>query len=157
MAYEITAEALPERMTLVKRARLAYGDIGDWLHRAHRDVVVQIAAHDVPVTGPPFARYALDGELDVEAGLPVAARVPARGGLVMSSLPATTAAVTCHVGPYDRLGDARDALEKWIRDRGFEPAGRPWEVYLTDPRWRPDPERRTTVVIMPYRAIADGG
>ena len=47
-----------------------------------------------PVAGPPFGRYAFNGGVGVEAGVPVAAPLPETGDLVMSSLPATEA-----VGP----------------------------------------------------------
>jgi AraC family transcriptional regulator len=101
------------------------------------------------VTGPPFARYAFNGGVGVEAGVPVAAPRPDNGDLVMSLLPATEAAITCHMGPYDRLEDAYDALEKWIHDHGFERNGLHWEVYLTDPQAQPDPVRWQTIVLMP--------
>jgi len=69
----------------------------------------------------------------------------------MSFLPSTKVATTCHMGRYDKLRDAYDALEKWVHDHGFERNGLHWEVYLTDPEVQPDPRLQQTIVIMPYR------
>jgi effector-binding domain-containing protein len=153
MSYSITTDVLPARLTLVERAHVAAGDLDGWLRRCYRELFSYIASRDVVVTGPPFGRYAFhdDGGIEVEAGVPVAAPVAAGGELVMSSLPATNAVTTCHAGPYDRIVDACDALEKWVHDHGFERAGPHWEVYLNDPGVQPDPGRWRTIVIMPYR------
>jgi effector-binding domain-containing protein len=151
MSYDIRAEALPERLTLVKRAHVAPDELGGWLHRAYQELFAYIAERDVPVTGPPFGRYASNDGIIVEAGIPIAAPIPVSGDLVLSSLPATDAATTCHVGPYERLLDASDALEKWIHDHGYERKGPYWEVYVSDPESSHDPETLQTVVIMPYR------
>ncbi|HEU5158434.1 MAG TPA: GyrI-like domain-containing protein [Streptosporangiaceae bacterium] len=152
MSYSITSDALPQRLTLIERAHLDITDVAGWLQRVYQEVFSYIASRDVVVTGPPFGRYTFhDGTVDVEAGVPVAAPVAAGGHLVMSVLPPTKAAVTCHIGPYERLIDAYEALEKWIHDHGFERNGPHWEVYLTDPLCQPDAERWRTVVIMPYR------
>jgi effector-binding domain-containing protein len=151
MSYEIKSDVLPERLTLVKRAHLDSGGFGGWLHEAYGELFSYIAMRKVPVTGPPFGRYAFNGGIGVEAGVPIAARVPACGDLVTSALPSTRAATTCHMGSYDKLRDAYDALEKWVHDHGFERNGLHWEVYLTDPQAQPDPRLRQTIVIMPYR------
>jgi len=161
MLYDITSDELPERVTLVKRAHLEAYEVGGWLYRAYEELFSYVASRDVVVTGPPFGRYTFHddddgGGVEVEAGVPVAAPFAAGGELVMSSLPATKAVATCHAGPYDRLIDACDALEKWIHDHGFERGGPHWEVYLNDPGVQPDPERWRTIVIMPYRPLIEG-
>jgi effector-binding domain-containing protein len=154
MSYDIQPEELPARLTLVKRAHPPVHETGRWLHRTYQELFDYLARQDVAVTGPPFARYAFGEGFGVEAGFPVAAPVHGEGGIVMSSLPPTRAATTLHTGPYERLGDAYDALEKWIADHGQERNGLHWEVYLTDPETEPDPRRYQTIVVMPFRSPA---
>jgi effector-binding domain-containing protein len=58
--------------------------------------------------------------------------------------PAGEAAVAVHRGPYSRLNDAYEAIEKWMAANKRESAGHSWEIY-GDPT--PDPaETQTTVV-----------
>jgi effector-binding domain-containing protein len=60
--------------------------------------------------------------------------------------PAGEAAVAVYRGPYHRLQEAHDAIEKWMVANRREPAGRSWEIY-GDPT--PDPaETETTVVYL---------
>ena len=49
---------------------------------------------------------------------------------VSSAHPATT---TLHRGGYEQVAAAYSALEQWMRDNGYEPAGAPWETYLDGP------------------------
>jgi effector-binding domain-containing protein len=75
----------------------------------------------------------------------------------MSTLPAVTAAVTTHIGPYELLQDAYKAVHGWIIDHGDEPVAGHWEIYYDDPAQVPDGSRWRTDVIVPYRSgPADG-
>jgi len=57
-------------------------------------------------------------------------------------------AVQClHVGPYDRIGAAYDAVTAWMAERGLQHAGPPREFYLNDPQEAPPGELRTRVVV----------
>jgi effector-binding domain-containing protein len=66
-------------------------------------------------------------------------------------LPGGPAATTIHTGPYDQLGGAYAALEKWMATEGFAPAGPPWESYITDPAEHPDPKDWQTEVLWPIQ------
>ena len=56
------------------------------------------------------------------------------------------AAVAVHRGPYNRMNEAHDAIEKWIAASRRESAGHSWEIY-GDPT--PDPaDTETTVVYL---------
>ena len=153
----------------------------------------------------------MDGNvLDMECAMPVATRVAGSGRIAAGKLPATLAAVTTHVGPYDQLGrtwsnlkgvtyltsqgrkrlysvgshvlslpyerGSKDPsrarlfprswatrrkcivtlvkyvslnLNEWIVREGLEPAGVPWEVYVTDPGAEPDPSKWRTDLYFP--------
>ena len=102
-------------------------------------------------TGMPLMIYhEMDGgTLDLECALPVAKGVAGSGRIAAGELPATLAAVTTHVGPYDQLGEAWSNLTNWMAREGLEPAGAPWEVYVTDPGDEPDPAKWRTDIFFP--------
>ena len=60
-------------------------------------------------------------------------------------------ATTVHMGPYDRLPDAHDALHVWLRENARDSAGPQWEVYWTDPGLEPDPSKWKTELMWPIK------
>ena len=40
-----------------------------------------------------------------------------------------------HLGPYDGLGRAHEAIRQWCQAHGHRPAGPTWEIYG---HWQPD-------------------
>ena len=103
--------------------------------------------------GMPFAIYhAMDGgSLDLECGMPVAAPMTGTDRIRPGELPCGTAATVTHTGPYDDLGHTWAALTEWMKSQGLEPAGAPWEVYVTDPGAEPDPSKWRTDIFFPVR------
>lgn len=152
--HHIEQRDLAPRTTAVLRSTLAVAGIGPFIGHAVEAVTTALAAQGIAATGPPFARYHRtgEGEFAVEAGLPTASAVAPRGEVLASSLPGGPVAVMTHVGPYDEMEPAYQALADWVAARGGAPAGDPWEVYLTDPEQEPDPQRWRTEIVMPVRA-----
>jgi effector-binding domain-containing protein len=97
---------------------------------------------DVKQTGHNVMLYK-DGVPNVEVGVEVSGAFPPAGEVVPSVLPAGEAAMTVHVGPYDRLGDAHDAIHAWSAANGRALAGPRWEIYGD---WHEDPARLETEV-----------
>ena len=64
--------------------------------------------------------------------------------MVSTETPAGEVATTLHVGPYDQLAAAHDAIRAWraANDRSF--AGHSWEIYGD---WSDDPTRLETRVL----------
>jgi len=71
----------------------------------------------------------LDGEINMEIGQEVAARFPSTGDLFCSSTPGGEVATTAHIGPYDQLGQAHEAIRQWAADHKRTFAGPNWELY----------------------------
>jgi effector-binding domain-containing protein len=90
-----------------------------------------------------------DEEFEVEAGFPVSAVVEGDEHVHGSSLPAGPAAITWHIGPYDKIGEAYEALSTWITENGGVPDGPGWEIYFSDPGTSAPADYRTQVV-QPY-------
>ncbi len=103
-----------------------------------------------PAGMPLMVYHSMDGNvLDMECAMPVATGVAGSGRIAAGELPAGLAAVTTHVGPYDQLGHTWSKLNEWIAREGLEPAGAPWEAYVTDPGAEPDPSKWRTDLYFP--------
>jgi hypothetical protein len=66
------------------------------------------------------------------------------GEVYATETPEGEAAVAVHRGPYDRLSDAYDAIDRWMVANSRESAGHTWEIY-GDPT--PDPADTETTVV----------
>jgi effector-binding domain-containing protein len=110
-----------------------------------------LAERGVAPAGPPFFRYLLidmERELDVEAGVPVAAPVDGDGEVLAGELPAGRYATTTHVGHPDELIAVTGAFqdEAAAQDLTFDASeterGTRWgcrlELLLTNPAEQPD-------------------
>jgi effector-binding domain-containing protein len=154
--YEVVEIDTTFQPTAVVRATLTVPEIGGWFGPTLGRVAGWLGSRGIAIVGPPFARYhELDPEherFEVEAGFPVATPVEGDGEVSASSLPGGPHATTLHVGPYEGLGAAYDALLAWIVEQGGEPAGDAWEVYESDPVEQPDPTTWRTQVYWPYRS-----
>lgn len=155
--YEITSRNLAAQPTAVVEATVPVTEISTWLPGVYAEVFEHLRRLGIAPAGPPFARYLLLPEVfEVEAGLPVPESLPdtepGAGRVRRGSLPGGPVAVTTHIGPYERLGEALAAVDSWIEEHDGEPAGAHWEVYFSDPRHEPDPARWRTDVVRPYRA-----
>jgi effector-binding domain-containing protein len=71
----------------------------------------------------------LDGEMNLEIGQEVFAPFQSTSELFCSSTPGGEVVTTAHIGPYDRLGEAHQALQQWIADHNRTLAGPSWELY----------------------------
>ena len=153
--YDVGDIALTRQPTAVMRGEMAMGDVGPWLADCYRTVHNYLRSVGVDPVGPPFARLTLlAGAVVVEAGFPCAREIDGDGRVEPSALPAGHAAVTTHMGRYEDLGIAYEAIRTWLKARRYVEAGPHWEVYFTDPQAEPDPDHWRTDVVMPYRPAA---
>lgn len=155
--YEIRSQALQEQPTAVGRATVDVAEISDWLGATYGSVFNFLTSHGLAPVGPPFARYhfVAEGRCQAEAGFPVPEPIDGDGDVVPSVLPGGLAAVTLHVGPYEAMEPAYEAVVSWVGERGGETTGDAWEVYLTDPQEEPDPAKWKTEVVQPYRETSN--
>ena len=77
------------------------------------EVITHLNASGAKMMGVPFSRYHdLGGaEIDLEAGIPVAKPITEKGRVKNSELPAGTAVMAWHIGPYEKLPEAHKALQ----------------------------------------------
>ncbi|HEY2238527.1 MAG TPA: GyrI-like domain-containing protein [Streptosporangiaceae bacterium] len=71
----------------------------------------------------------LDDAPTVEVGVLLDRPCPLTGRVVASTLPAGTAAMTVHHGPFGEVGAAHHAVRRWCAAHGHQPRGVRWEIY----------------------------
>ena len=153
MTYHCELINQPARTTLSIRLRSAVKDLPEVLPRAYRTIGDYLDAVGERPGGPPYAAYFnMDmNDLDIEAGVTIAGELPGEGPIRPGAIPSGRAAACVHVGPYDDLPKAYEALGQWIAQEGLEPAGVAYEIYVDDPMEVP-PETLKTQIVMPLKA-----
>ncbi len=145
---EIVSRA--EQPYVAIRARVSMSQLGSVGARLG-EVFGWLAARGVPPAGAPFFKYNvidMARELEVEAGVPVAAAVDGDDHVLTGVLPAGRYATLAHAGHPDKLLGATKALLDWAPEQGLtwdmspSDAGERWgcrlEIYLTNPSEEPD-------------------
>lgn len=149
MEYEVhVKQSLPAHV-VTKRTHTTIAELGSTIG----DVLQSVAGTLTPpgsFRGAPFVLY--HGEmkpedLDVEVGIPVAPGASAAGEV--KDIPGGPVAYTTHVGPYESIGTAYEALFGWMRAHGLQPSGPPREVYLVGPGPATKPEDYRTEIEVP--------
>jgi effector-binding domain-containing protein len=91
-----------------------------------------LAAHKIQPAGACFTLYHTDEpEIDAEVCEPVASVIHANDTIQSYILPGVEAvASTIHHGPFVTIGDAYNALIKWIEENSYQICGPSREIYL---------------------------
>lgn len=90
------------------------------------------------MSGPPIAIYhdpeAKERDWDIEVCMPIADELAPAGRVSVGSLPGCeTMACVVHAGPFTTIGEAYDALGKWIDEQGYKFVGPSRELNLRVP------------------------
>ncbi|HEX5534228.1 MAG TPA: GyrI-like domain-containing protein [Actinomycetales bacterium] len=164
MKYKVEITDVPAQHIAVSRFTINRDEIGaggmpSRIGPAFGAVMQYVSSHGLAVTGPPITRYEMhDGTFDVSAGFPVAhedastgqvaaTHEPATAGpeadeVTVIDLPATHVAKTLHVGRYDTLADAYDAIHHAMEEAGQTlDESVMWERYYDDPSVPPETHR----------------
>jgi len=160
MEYQISSQELTAQPVLVVRRRVPRAAIAATIGAELPKVFLHAQQRGIAIAGFPITRYPETsmGTVTLETGMRVTnpggewTAVAGAGDVLAETLPAGPAAVTVHSGPYEQLPAAYAALESWIAENGFRPAGAPWEAYLNDPSDHPDPKDWKTEVFWPFQA-----
>ena len=112
----------------------AYNEIS----RLFNEIFPYLGRQHAKFAGPTMAIYH-DSEYreknaDVELAVPISGIVPANQRITVYQLPAIDQmASLIHKGPYEKLGQAYQALMSWIGANGYQIAGPNREIYLKGP------------------------
>ena len=140
MKYTIKLMELHDQPTLTMRAIYPVEKLPEFFGIAYSGVMVYLQELGEAPSGMPFGvYYNLDmSALDVEAGFPVSRVLPGKGEISASIIPGGKYISTLHMGSYDSMEPAYDALNEWAKKNSYEPTGIAYEYYLNDPSINPD-------------------
>lgn len=85
-----------------------------------------------------------DDAMDIDFGVQVIRPFADEGEVICTEKPAGEVAMTTHVGSYDKLAAAHDAIHSWRATNGRSFGGYSWEIYGD---WSDDPTKLETEVI----------
>jgi effector-binding domain-containing protein len=147
MDYEIGEKELAAKLALIHRTPVTMATIGDRIGAAFGVLAEHAARTGAQWAGPPFILYPEDtcAEFDIAVCMPVVAGAEGGDRVTLEEVPGGLAASVVHVGPYNEVGKAYTALQKWMTDNGRRPAGMVRETYLNDPDAVPPEELLTEI------------
>lgn len=147
MTYRCELKERQEQPALSVRTRAADEDLPEVVGKTYGAIMRYLEELGEQPVGMPFAAYYnMDVQnLDVEIGFPVARELVGNGEIQPSALPGGKVASALHVGPYDQLGAAYEALAEWTKVHGYETSGVSYEFYYEGPETPPD-ELRTEIL-----------
>lgn len=148
MSYDCTINEKPDQAVLSIRTRTAVGNLPNVLGRAYGRLVQYLGELDESPTGAPFVGYYnMDmQDLNIEVGFPVSRSLQAKNDMQPGQIPGGKQATCLHVGPYNTLEPAYNALIEYIGQSGHEAKGVAYEFYLNDPNETPQDELQTQIV-----------
>ena len=148
MEYRCELLERPSQPTLVVRTRAPVQSVPQVIGQAYAAIMEYAGQLGVQPSGAPFVAYHnMDMEdLDMEIGFPFARQPAGKEDILAGEIPGGRAAACLHVGPYDQLGAAYEALGKWMQARAYAPTGVAYEFYLNDPQATPPAELQTQLV-----------
>jgi len=148
----------PERHTAGIRLKAPIRDFKKIIPPTLTEVLSWVKEHGVGIGDPPFMRLYvinMEGEMDLELGVPVARTVQPDGRITPGVLPAGRYASLIYTG-RDRGYSGNGVLIDWAKKQGLEwdawddPAGHAfacrYESFLTDPADEPDHKKWQTEV-----------
>jgi effector-binding domain-containing protein len=142
MPYQIELKQVDAQLTAVVRQRAAQSQLSVVVPQLCGEVWEFAKSAGLPRPGRHVALY-LDGMINLEVGALVDQPFAGSDRVVCSSTPAGLVATTQHVGPYNRLGDAHEAIRDWCARHGHSGAVPNWEIYG---HWNDDPAQLITDV-----------
>ncbi|PXY22174.1 GyrI-like domain-containing protein [Prauserella muralis] len=155
MNYDVTICDMPDRTAFVQRQRVDADRLGDAIGSTIGSLVATAGRYGLTPAGAPevayLSEYSPEQPVELEVRVPVAGaeRLGPGHGAPLAELSAGRCVRTVHQGPYDKIGDAYAALDKWIAVHGHHAAGPPTEVYLVGPDRTGTPEEYRTEVSIP--------
>jgi effector-binding domain-containing protein len=133
MSYDVVVQHAQSELIAAVRSEVRLGEVGRTWGPALDRVWAFLRANPSIVRGHNLFLYhhpARRGDpMKVDFGVQVAARFEAVGSVHWVDTPAGEVARTVHVGPYDQMGAAHDAIHAWCAAHGRTIGAASWELY----------------------------
>ena len=148
LTMNVTVQSVSARLLAAVQRRVKIGEVKTawkpaidevWTFlRAHPDL--RTDGHNVFLYHHPASR---DLPMDVDFGVEVTRTFDPTGDVRPTQTPAGEVAMAVHVGSYDGLPLAHDAIHAWRAREGRTFAGTSWEIYGD---WSDDPSQLETTI-----------
>jgi effector-binding domain-containing protein len=134
MQYEIQVQEVAAQAALVVKGKVNIEKAGDAIGANIGAVSALLESKKLQPAGAPFTRtYSFEnGVMEFESGFPVVTTTKGQGDVIGTQLPKGQVATTVHVGTHEGSEQAYAAIEAWMKANKKQPAGAPWEVYLSE-------------------------
>lgn len=147
--YEVNEKTLDSQLVLSVRYKGAYDECGKYMGELYKQAKGQNK-------DGPFNRYYDEGYeevADVEVCLPIKKEVKTTGDIEVKTLPSEEGIAVIHIGPYDQIGGAYQALADYASEKGLDLDVPCREYYLKGPGmlFRGNPNKYVTEVFMPIK------
>ncbi len=134
---EIGEKEMPGRGVLTMLRETNLSEIGLVLGECYGQLMAYAGKNNASVTGAPFAIYLTynreTGDVKLMPGIPVAKKLPSKGEIKYQEFDPTRVVYASHFGTYPTISVTYDAIGEYLKKNKIEPAGNPWEEYVTDP------------------------
>lgn len=147
MEYQCELKEQAAQPALSVRTHAAVQDLPALFGKAYGAIMQYLAELGEQPVGMPFAAYYDMNmqNMDVEIGFPVGRPLAGKGEIQASEFPGGKLASVMHIGPYDQMGPAYDALTQWVKAQGYEATGVAYELFYSEPE-TPPMEIRTEIM-----------
>lgn len=158
MKPDIKIKEIREQPTLTIRESATMATIPERMGQIFSEIIVFMGKKGIAPAGAPFAYWhnmnsesMSKGIFDMECGFPVGMPVVGEGQIKSSKLPGGKAITAMHIGPYETLVETYEAIQTWIKEKGYQVEEDMWETYLTDPCEVPDKSKWMTEIFWPMK------
>ena len=150
MSFKCELVELTSRPALTIRTRITAQEIPQVFGDGFYEIGKYLEEVKAPLPDTAFAiYYNMDmQDLDIEFGVPLSQSLNGKDQIQASETPGGKSASCIHIGPYSEVEAAYNALFKWIKDNGYEPAGVAYEIYLNDPQETPPEKLETRIHLL---------
>lgn len=147
MEYQCELKEQAAQPALSVRTHAAVQDLPALFGKAYGAIMQYLAELGEQPVGMPFAAYYDMNmqNMDVEIGFPVGRPLAGKGEIQASEFPGGKLASVMHIGPYDQMGPAYDALTQWVKAQGYDATGVAYELFYSEPE-TPPMEIRTEIM-----------
>lgn len=154
-SYTVGLRQEAPQFVLTKRCRSSLEAMKADLGKVFGELFAVLGRQNLRLVGAPFVSYPRaefnEEDLEYEVGLPTDQPAQAPAGLNSYQLPASPVAYTLHVGPYESVERAYQAVTAWVQEHGHTLAGAPREHYLVSKDQVEDPALYRTELLWPIQ------
>lgn len=153
--YDVNLKDLPAQPILCIHTRASLETVGPESKAGFGELFGYLAGLGVPPAGPCYLAYPdpefNEDDFGLDICVPVAADVRPHGRMRRLEHPAVRVAFTLHIGPYDGLHQAYQAVNTWVQQHNLEQDGPTLEIYHASPGDTSDPAQFRTEAAIPVR------